>query len=309
VKINGVWGNYGDECVVTTPALPKSKVRAVQCDATLATLGTDIQADWLQFATDYRFKVVSNGITEIIERGSLRYFNLTALATGATYNTTYTVSVAAKHNGVWGDYGIACTVSTPIAPTTKVQVAQCGATLSDLNTDILADWLQFATAYRFKVVVNGASYEINPQGNRRYFNLASLPIPVAAGTTYIISVAAQFNGVWGAQINYGTECNVTTPGTAANSKQATSTSIATTDFGLVAYPNPSSTDFKIQLQGANDDAVSILVFDITGRQIENKIVQSNEIENISLGQNYSTGIYNVIVSQGMNTKTVRLVKN
>jgi hypothetical protein len=77
----------------------------------------------------------------------------------------------------------------------------------------------------------------------------------------------------------------------------------------VAFPNPSSTDFKIQLQGANDDAVSILVFDITGRQIENKVVQSNDIESISLGQNYSTGVYSVIVSQGMNTKTVRLLKN
>jgi hypothetical protein len=125
----------------------------------------------------------------------------------------------------------------------------------------------------------------------------------------MVSVAAQFNGVWGAEINYGTECNVTTPGTAANSKQATSPSIATNDFSLVAFPNPSSTDFKIQLQGANDDAVSILVFDITGRQIENKVVQSNDIESISLGQNYSTGVYSVIVSQGMNTKTVRLLKN
>jgi hypothetical protein len=45
-----------------------------------------------------------------------------------------------------------------------------------------------------------------------------------------------------------------------------------------------------------------------GRQIENKVVKSNDIENISLGQNYSTGVYNVIVSQGMNTKSVRLVK-
>jgi CRISPR-associated endonuclease Csn1 len=37
-------------------------------------------------------------------------------------------------------------------------------------------------------------------------------------------------------------------------------------------------------------------------------LKANDIENISLGQNYSSGVYNVIVSQGMNNKTVRLIK-
>ena len=45
-----------------------------------------------------------------------------------------------------------------------------------------------------------------------------------------------------------------------------------------------------------------------GKQIENKLIKAIEIENIALGQNYVSGVYNVIVSQGMNTKTVRLVK-
>jgi len=48
---------------------------------------------------------------------------------------------------------------------------------------------------------------------------------------------------------------------------------------------------------------------MTGRQIENKEVNASDVENITIGQNYSTGIYNIIVSQGINTKTVRLVKN
>jgi len=259
---------------------------------------------------EYRFKVVANGTTQIIDRGNRRFFNLTALTNGGAYNTAYTISVSSKYNNTWSTYGPECVVTTPALPTTKVRAAQCGVTLASNGTDILADNLQFATAYRFKVVVNGASYEVNPVGSRRYFKLTALPIPVTAGTTYTISVAAQFNGAWGDIITYGTECNVTTPGTSSISRQANeSTTIATSDFAAVAYPNPSSSDFKLQFTGANDAAVSIVVFDMTGRQIENKVVKANDIENISLGQNYSNGIYNVVVSQGMNTKTVRLVKN
>jgi hypothetical protein len=80
-------------------------------------------------------------------------------------------------------------------------------------------------------------------------------------------------------------------------------------FSVVAYPNPSNNVFNFKINGSNNETVSVLVFDMMGRQIENKVVNATDIENISLGQNYSTGIYNVIVSQGMNTKTVRLVKN
>jgi hypothetical protein len=133
------------------------------------------------------------------------------------------------------------------------------------------------------------------------FKLSQTGITVASGTAYSIRVAAKVNGVYG---NYGIACTVTTPGGSDSSRQI----VENTDFSLTAYPNPSNSDFKLQFNGANEDAVSILVFDMTGRQIENKEVNASAIENISIGQNYSVGIYNVIVSQGMNTKTVRLVK-
>jgi hypothetical protein len=83
---------------------------------------------------------------------------------------------------------------------------------------------------------------------------------------------------------------------------------ATNAFDLIAYPNPSNNVFNFKLNGANDEAVSFLVFDMTGRQIENKVVNANEVKNIALGQNYSSGVYSVFVSQGKTTKTVRLVK-
>lgn len=88
------------------------------------------------------------------------------------------------------------------------------------------------------------------------------------------------------------------------------TSLAETlkSFEIIVYPNPFVNEFNFKITGANQNEVSILVFDMLGKQVENRLVNGNDFENISFGQNYPTGIYNVIVSQGMNTKTVRLVK-
>jgi hypothetical protein len=116
-------------------------------------------------------------------------------------------------------------------------------------------------------------------------------------------VAGKVNGIYG---NYGVSCSVTTPADPGSSRQVT---VAAIDFDLVAFPNPSNSVFKLQVNGASDDTLSVLVFDMMGKQIENRVINSNDTENISLGQNYASGIYNVIVSQGMNTKSVRLIKN
>jgi BspA type Leucine rich repeat region (6 copies)/Secretion system C-terminal sorting domain len=83
---------------------------------------------------------------------------------------------------------------------------------------------------------------------------------------------------------------------------------ATNGFDLIAFPNPSNNVFNFKLNGANEETVSFLVFDMMGRQIEKKVVNAIDVKNIALGQNYSSGVYNVIVAQGGNTKTVRLVK-
>ena len=254
-------------------------------------------------AEAYRFEV-TNGATVTEVTSPIYYFFLTDTALG-TYGTTFSIRTAAKINGIWGNYGTSCSISTPAlvansVPTTQLMSSFCDATLAALNTKIAAKTVYNADAYRFKIVKG--EVETIYVSNFYNFRLSDAGIVATNGTTYAISVAARVNGTFG---NYGASCNVTTPGSASNSRQI----VENTDFSLVAYPNPSNGAFKLQVNGSNNETISVLVFDMTGRQIENKVVQFNEIENISLGQNYSTGIYNVIVSQGMNTKTVRLVKN
>jgi hypothetical protein len=44
---------------------------------------------------------------------------------------------------------------------------------------------------------------------------------------------------------------------------------------------------------------------MTGRLIEQRQAASKSVE---IGNNYPTGVYNVIVNQGENTKTIRVIK-
>jgi hypothetical protein len=77
-------------------------------------------------------------------------------------------------------------------------------------------------------------------------------------------------------------------------------------FSVVAYPNPSSNVFNIEVESSAKGAITrIQVYDITGRLIESRQEQSNSI---ALGRNYPSGVYNVIVNQGTKVKTLRMIK-
>jgi hypothetical protein len=309
VKLNGAWRTYGTSCDIYSPTIntsasvPVTKMRASQCGTTLATIGSPIHSEIVYGAEAYRFQV-TNGATVTEVESPIYYFFLTDSALG-TYGTTFSVKTAAKVAGTWGNYGTSCSISTPAlisntVPTTKLAPAFCGATLAALNTKISASTVYNAQGYRFEITKGGV---VTVYDSALYnFRLSDAGIVATSGSTYAIRVAAKVNGVYGI---YGTSCNVTMPGSSSSSRQI----VENTDFSLVAYPNPSNSAFKLQINGSNSETVSVLVFDMMGRQIENKVVNATDIENISLGQNYSTGVYNVIVSQGMNTKTVRLVKN
>ena len=54
--------------------------------------------------------------------------------------------------------------------------------------------------------------------------------------------------------------------------------------------------------------IEVSVYDIQGRNIENKTFNKEDINSIRIGESLPTGIYNVIVKQGENIKSQRLIK-
>jgi hypothetical protein len=77
------------------------------------------------------------------------------------------------------------------------------------------------------------------------------------------------------------------------------------EFNVIAYPNPSSSEFTLEVQSSSKGATNVQVYDMTGRLIENRQVNSNFLQ---VGRNYASGVYNVIVNRGSQVKTLRVIK-
>jgi hypothetical protein len=45
-----------------------------------------------------------------------------------------------------------------------------------------------------------------------------------------------------------------------------------------------------------------------GKLVENRILETTEVEGFEVGSNYSSGVYNLIISQGDIVKTLRVIK-
>jgi hypothetical protein len=77
---------------------------------------------------------------------------------------------------------------------------------------------------------------------------------------------------------------------------------------VVAYPNPFSEGFQLDVKTENAGIVSIKTYDMLGRLIEERSSKVNTLESLTIGSNYPSGVYNVIVSQEDEIRTVRVVK-
>ncbi|MFN3969300.1 beta strand repeat-containing protein [Flavobacterium sp.] len=77
---------------------------------------------------------------------------------------------------------------------------------------------------------------------------------------------------------------------------------------VVAYPNPYSQSFKLDIQTNNDADIVIKVYDMIGRLIENQTVGYNDLSQVEIGNGYPSGIYNVSITQEGKAKTLQVIK-
>jgi hypothetical protein len=93
---------------------------------------------------------------------------------------------------------------------------------------------------------------------------------------------------------------LTNVGATCSGRIAPEEAAVASEFNVVAYPNPSSSEFTIETSAKG--AINVNVYDIQGRLVEKST-------STQVGSRLAKGIYNVIVSQGANTKSVRVIKN
>ncbi|MBL0013335.1 MAG: T9SS type A sorting domain-containing protein [Flavobacterium sp.] len=303
-KSGGYWRAYGSLCTVTTPSAPRTTyVSNPVCGSTLTDISQSIFCEVRPSVSGYRFRV-RNGATvvgtvdKIVNRFSLVDLGISNIAFG----TTYTVDVLLAFGGIFRpdtEYGSACSISTPATPgTSRVIAPSCGSSINNLWTTIYAQQVLGAQGYKF-VVTNGAQTREYPTANPR-FQLPLLSGGAAASTAYTIRVDVLYN------LSYvqGTVlCTITTSPTATRQ-----TSSALAIYEVNAYPNPYAETFKLNVNTSSEDQVGVRVYDMLGREVEARQASVAAITNLEIGSQYPSGVYNIIVTQGANVKTVRVIK-
>jgi hypothetical protein len=275
---NSEWSIFGPACPITTrSASAGTKLQTSQCGITLTNVTTDLYADQIISATQYRFRVTNGASVQEITRAS-RTFKMSQLTT-VHYGVTVTVEVDAFVNGAWIGYGAPCNITMPTLPTTKLQTSQCGITLTSTATLLYADPISGATQYRFRVKNGTIPFADSIVKTSRVFRMSEIP-GLTVNTTYQVDVAVNINGSWQ---TYGVSCNVTTPTALAmmiqedltvennyselndmkeieviEEEQLISGAINSEMFfvELSAYPNPNNGEFIIST--SNEMRISII---------------------------------------------------
>ena len=78
-------------------------------------------------------------------------------------------------------------------------------------------------------------------------------------------------------------------------------------FDVNVYPNPAVAVFNVRLLSSSTLPFTVEVFDMSGKLIETRNVNSSTM-NEEMGANFAEGMYLIKVTQGENTKTMRLVR-
>ena len=279
----------------------ETNVQTAQCGQNLTALNQNVYANLVSGAQGYRFKVTNTATNEVqtIDR-VLRVFNLSQLGSFA-YDKTYTVEVAVKYNNVWQPFGNACTVTTPIAYT-KVQTTQCGGQLNTVNDVIYANMVNYAMGYRFRITntTTNQSVEIDrPIRDVRLSNIgASEP-----NTIYTFEVAVRNTD--GTYLPYGEACSIYSP---INDTGRLTLEANKDQYEVIAYPNPYSDSFNLEVTTTSESQIEIKVYDMMGRLVDSKTTSVSEVTSLPLGNSYPSGVYNVIITQGENTTTQRVVR-
>ncbi len=302
VRLNSVWQPfYGSACTVSTPTAT-SKVLTTQCGTTLLSMTDVVYANLVSYVTGYRFKITNllTSNVQYLDR-SVREFRFNLLS-NIPYNTAYKIEVAVRNtNGVYMPYGPSCNINTPLFPTTSLQDSQCDYTAASNTEMIYAKLVANATNYRFSVTNANIGYGYVFDTTLRAFALNTVP-GLLPSTIYSVKVMVKIDGTWGP---YGKICTLTTPGTG---RAIVSTQKMETLFDATAYPNPFAENFKLDIKTSSEEALQVKVYDMLGKLIDNRILDATQVEGFEVGSAYPTGVYNVIVSQGENVKTLRVIK-
>jgi uncharacterized protein YjiK len=133
------------------------------------------------------------------------------------------------------------------------------------------------------------------------------------GLTTITTPVTQLSavGINGAFVAANSSTEIGSPGAFIKSSPNLSVDFPSeiNTFKVLAYPVPYSSTFQLDLATLSNDKVEIKVYDMNGKLIEAfEFENTADAQNQKIGASYSSGIYNIMLVQGGNRKTIRVIK-
>jgi hypothetical protein len=302
----GVWlGYYGSSCGVSSPAILSAggalQVNPSQCGTTLAGMGSVIATTPMSGATGYRFRVTDvtpnatgDNLIQVKDR-SYHWFTLPML-TRYNYGSTYMVEVSVKTTAGYSAYGTPCYVSTPAVPV----LASCGAVVPTAGSLVYTTSLNSVSQYRFQVTKVSDQTTVTFDTNKYWFSFRVNVPGFTPNVAYSVRVAVMTSGTWS---SFGDACEITSPAAATRTDEA-----VLPTFEALAFPNPFSNEFKLNVTTSTEGSVELRVYDMLGKLVDARSINTIDYISEDLGSGYPAGVYNVIVTQGEQVKTLRVIK-
>ena len=275
--------------------------------------GTTLQLGTENYGSILWEKSTDNGTTWASALGKTTTLTTAALSATTWFRaTTYigksaTVNCAVAHSEP-------IVVSVIAAPLSK---GITGNTIAGTNNGTtLAKALACTDDRKILTVTAGYNGAIQWQWSTTSTTVGFNDLDSATETLYSISSTSRATGANYYRAKFTNSCGVSvySPALTVYYKDCTtvakimSPAIAKTPFDVLAYPNPSSTNFNLDITSSSAKNVEVKVYDMIGKLINKMEVSPSKVAGLQIGDRYPSGVYNVIVSQGTEVKTLRVIK-
>jgi hypothetical protein len=245
-------------------------------------------------------------VSQLVNTGTVEVPVMTPTAFDAIFTTTSTITIdfAGVESGVtslpikvFGVNGAGNSIARTL--TLSAAAPAIPAIVGSGGTGTSGQFSSCSTKTYTATLIPGATYNwtapggtITQTGNVIVVNYSATSVPLLGTSTVTCSAT---NGTGTSVVKSLTVKRIACPVV----RLAPEATTATEAFKVVAYPNPSSSEFTIETSAKG--VINAKVYDMQGRLVENA-------NTTKVGSSLAPGIYNVIVSQGANVKTLRMIK-
>jgi Zn-dependent metalloprotease/subtilisin-like proprotein convertase family protein len=319
--IAGTGGVFANTCLIgfipdpATSGVPTTRLNSMTCGNLNLTPSSSIVALTVSGASQYEFEFSNPTTSAVVATKTTTSATcfLNSVSPALQWGTQYNVRVRAFIASTAGTFGNICLIGLvpdPAifgVPATQIRTVDCGKLNFALNANTAANVVAGATQYEFEFSdPNTNAVVATKLQTSATLSLASVSPALQAGTTYNVRVRAYINAFQGA---FGNICLIGFASGArfAEGEEGLNESIENVNL-LEVYPNPYSSNATLLFSTLSNEAAMMNVFDMSGRLVEQKMIQTNT--NVVFGENFERGVYIIQVNSTSGEQiNTRLIKN